>query len=110
MSEFHLCIKNELDFLQNWLSILSLDELDSNKIFENELDELADLFLSSYDNHSYEDNQYENDNNEDFLDEDNDDYEVKELDFNRDSFKLYTEGYINNLKYEDDYFRLSDEY
>lgn len=103
MSEFHLCIENELDFIQNGLSILSLDELDSNKIFENELDELADLFLSNYEIDIYEDFD------ENFLDTD-DEYEVKELDFSKDSFRLYAEEYINNLKYEDDYFRLSDEY
>lgn len=102
MSEFHLCIENELDFLQNGLSILSLEELDSNKIFENELDELADLFLSNYEIDTYDDFD------EAYLDDD--EYEVKELDFSKDSFRLYTEGYINNLKYEDDYFRLSDEY
>lgn len=102
MNEFHLCIENELDFLQNGLSILSLEELDSNKIFENELDELADLFLSNYEIDTYDDFD------EAYLDDD--EYEVKELDFSKDSFRLYTERYINNLKYEDDYFRLSDEY
>lgn len=102
MNEFYLCIENELDFLQNGLSILSLEELDSNKIFENELDELADLFLSNYEIDTYDDFD------EAYLDDD--EYEVKELDFSKDSFRLYTETYINNLKYEDDYFRLSDEY
>lgn len=110
MNEFYLHINEEAEYKRCGFSILELDDLISLKEYESELDKLTDLFLIEHNaliNDSIE-TTIDN-NNLDYEEDEDDENEVKELDFTKDSFKRYTQDYINNLDYEDNFFRLSDE-
>lgn len=109
MNEFYLHINEEEEYKRYGFSILELDDLISFKEYESELDKLTDLFLIEHNVLINDSIETATNNNLDYEEDEDDKNEVKELDFTKDSFKRYTQDYINNLDYEDNFFRLSDE-